>query len=116
MSSQSRALVKEKILYEELLQEIKRYLVELQQAAAAIAELDVLSTLKERAETLHWVVPQLTDVPGIYFKNGRHPVIESVLDSPFIANDTALTTDRKMLLLTGPNMGGKIHLICAKPR
>ncbi len=107
LSSQSRALVKEKLLYEALLQEIKRYLLELQQAASALAELDVLSTLKERAQTLSWVTPQLRETPGIEINNGRHPVIESVLDTPFIANDTSLNENRKMLLLTGPNMGGK---------
>jgi DNA mismatch repair protein MutS len=72
-----------------------------------MAELDVLANLAERAETLDWAAPALTDVPGIRIERGRHPVVEKVRDEPFEPNDLALDKSRRMLVITGPNMGGK---------
>lgn len=107
LSARGRALALEKGLYDELLDILLIDLDKLQIAATAIAELDVLINLAERAETLHLICPQLTDVPGILITEGRHPVIEQVLDKPFVPNNALLNNDRRMLMITGPNMGGK---------
>lgn len=107
LSSHSRALAREKELYEALLTELNRYLTELQNCACALAEIDVISNFAERAHSLNWVKPELSTKTGIEIKNGRHPVIEQVLEQPFIANHTILNQNRRMLMITGPNMGGK---------
>ena len=107
LSSKSRALTHEKKLYEELLDEISKELEPLQLCAHAIAEIDVLNNFAERAETLNYCCPELTTTPGINIINGRHPVIEQVIDTPFIANTTELDPKNSMQLITGPNMGGK---------
>ena len=75
--------------------------------AVAVAELDVLVNLAERATALNYCAPKLTDQPGIRIKGGRHPVVEQVLDDPFIANDLEMHPKRRLLIITGPNMGGK---------
>lgn len=107
LSSQSRALAREKMLYEALLAEINQSLTQLQDCAAALAELDVLSNFAERASSLGWVEPGFSEIPGIDIKSGRHPVIEQASATPFIANDTNLHPQQRMLIITGPNMGGK---------
>lgn len=107
LSAKSRALAREKALYEELLEIVAEDLASLQDSAAATAELDVLANLSERASTLDYVPPTLTDEPQINIQRGRHPVVENVLDDPFVANDLELDHQRKMLIITGPNMGGK---------
>lgn len=107
LSAKSRALSREKALYEELLETLNQKLVELQVSAAAVAELDVLTTLTERAEQLQFSRPTLTSESGISIQRGRHPVVEQVLDAPFVPNDVNFSTDRHMLIVTGPNMGGK---------
>jgi len=107
LSSQSRALEREKQLYQALLETIQHSLTPLQQAATALATLDVLNTLAERASTLHWVAPRFSDVAGIDIQAGRHPVIEQVIESPFVANDSVLNRKQRMQIITGPNMGGK---------
>lgn len=107
LSAKSRALAREKGLYDELLETLNEDLAALQDSAAAIAELDVLVNLAERADTLDWVMPGLSETPGIHIRAGRHPVVESTLDKPFVANDVHLDEDRRMLVITGPNMGGK---------
>ncbi len=107
LTAQSRALALEKQLYEQLLDKLLPHLGDLQQSAAAIAELDVLANLAERADTLNYCRPQLVDEPQIQIENGRHPVVEQVLTDPFIANPIALHDGRRMLIITGPNMGGK---------
>ena len=107
LSAKSRSLAREKALYEALLEIIAEQLAELQDSAAAIAELDTLNNLAERASTLDYVPPTLTDEPQIKIQRGRHPVVEAVLDTPFVANDLELDTQRRMLIITGPNMGGK---------
>lgn len=107
LSSSSRALAREKMLYEALLIEISHSLIPLQNCASALAELDVLTNLAQRSQTLNWTPPNFTKTPGISIQGGRHPVIEQTLDTPFIANDTELNDQRRILLITGPNMGGK---------
>lgn len=107
LSAKSRALAREKALYDELLETLNQFLTPLQQCAEAVAELDVLVNLAERAETLDWVRPILKSEPGIDIRGGRHPVVEATLDKPFVANDTVLNEGRRMLVITGPNMGGK---------
>jgi DNA mismatch repair protein MutS len=107
LSSKSRALAREKALYEELLDRLNGELAALRASAAAIAELDVLGNLAERAETLDLCRPELSDEPVFEVSQGRHLVVEQVIDEPFIANDTVLGDQRRMLLITGPNMGGK---------
>ena len=79
----------------------------LQTCAAAIAELDVLANFAERALHLNWCCPELTDESGIYVTAGRHPVVESVLQQPFVPNDIVLDSKQRMMMITGPNMGGK---------
>lgn len=107
LSSRSRALAREKVLYESILEFLLQDLTELQTSAQAIAELDVLTNFAERADTLRYSIPVLSNTPGIDIRAGRHPVIEQVISDPFIANDTLLNQQQRMLLITGPNMGGK---------
>ena len=79
----------------------------MQTCAAAVAELDVLATLAERAHNLNFCMPRLQQQPGINIEGGRHPVVEQVSAEPFVANDLKMNSERKMLVITGPNMGGK---------
>ncbi|MEE4191006.1 MAG: DNA mismatch repair protein MutS [Halieaceae bacterium] len=107
LSSKSRALAREKHLYEGLLDTLNEILVPLQQTAAAVSELDVLATLAERAESLNLCEPEFVEEQTVDITAGRHLVVEQVLEEPFIANDCLLNDKRRMLLITGPNMGGK---------
>ena len=107
LSAKSRALSREKHLYDELLEILNQDLTALQVCAAAVAELDVLATLAERAHSLNFCMPTLKQAPGISIEGGRHPVVEQVSNEPFVANDLQMNTERKMLVITGPNMGGK---------
>jgi DNA mismatch repair protein MutS len=107
LSAGERALAREKALYEGLLQALNEQLSGLQDTAAAIAELDALQNLAERAETLNLRPPQLDESPGIEIQAGRHLVIEQVQQTPFTPNDIVLNDARRMLIVTGPNMGGK---------
>jgi DNA mismatch repair protein MutS len=107
LSSRSRALSREKFLYEELLERLNKQLGLLQDTASAVAEADVLANLAERADNLQLCRPEFCDEQVFEISQGRHLVVEQVLDEPFIANDTLLNERRRMLLITGPNMGGK---------
>ncbi len=107
LSSQGKALALEKRLYEELFDHLLVRLTDLISTASSLAELDVLANLAERAESLGYQQPKLTGDIGISYHNGRHPVVESVLSEPFIANPANIQQDRSMLMITGPNMGGK---------
>ncbi|HEY6528153.1 MAG TPA: DNA mismatch repair protein MutS [Cellvibrionaceae bacterium] len=107
LSAKSRALAREKQLYEELIDRINEDLYPLQASSNAICELDALSCLAERAETLRLCRPTFSDEPGLMILDGRHLVVEAVLDTPFVANDLNLTRRQPMLIITGPNMGGK---------
>jgi DNA mismatch repair protein MutS len=106
LSANDRALAREKLLYEQLLDQLAPHIPQLQCIAAAIAELDVLATFAERAATLNFSAPQFVDEPVLRITKGRHPVVEAQVEQ-FIANDTDLHHARRMLLITGPNMGGK---------
>ena len=106
LSANDRALAREKLLYEQLLDQLAPHIPQLQCIAAALAELDVLATFAERAATLNFSAPQFVDEPVLRIVKGRHPVVEAQVEQ-FIANDTDLHTARRMLLITGPNMGGK---------
>ena len=107
LSARSRALSREKMLYDDIVQALADELVELQVCAAALAELDVLSNLAERADTLRFVQPQLTNDAVLDIEQGRHPVVENLITDPFVANDTRLDSSTNMQIITGPNMGGK---------
>jgi DNA mismatch repair protein MutS len=107
LTSKGKALSLEKALYEELFDLLMPHLDALQHSAAALAELDVLSNLAERAYTLNYTCPTLSEKPGINITGGRHPVVEQVLSEPFISNPLAMSPQRRMLIITGPNMGGK---------
>ncbi|MBD2802125.1 DNA mismatch repair protein MutS [Xenorhabdus sp. M] len=107
LTSKGKALAIEKALYEELFDLLLPHLAELQTSAEALAELDVLANLAERAETLNYTCPSLTDKVGIQITGGRHPVVEQVLSEPFISNPVTLSSQRRLLIITGPNMGGK---------
>ncbi|WP_434802162.1 DNA mismatch repair protein MutS [Grimontia kaedaensis] len=107
LNSKSKALALEKKLWEELFDQLLPHLEKLQRAAEALSTLDVLANLAERAESLNYCRPTLSEQRGIDIAGGRHPVVEQVLDTPFIANPTSLNPDRRMLIITGPNMGGK---------
>lgn len=107
LSAKSRALAREKGLYDELLDLLTEHLLPLQDSAAAVAELDVIATLAERADSLAFTRPSLTQTSGIHILAGRHPVVEQVTSAPFVPNDLTFNNDRRMLIITGPNMGGK---------
>ena len=107
LSARERALMRERALYEDLLDFLGTRLEPLKRAAAAMAELDVLANLAERADALNWKAPELADADGIRILRGRHPVVERVRSEPFEPNDLALDDLRRMLIVTGPNMGGK---------
>ncbi len=107
LNSKSRALAVEKQLWEELFDLLLPHLEQLQQLAASIAQLDVLQNLAERAESLEYCRPTLVEEAGIRILGGRHPVVEQVMNEPFIANPIELNPQRRMLIITGPNMGGK---------
>jgi len=107
LTSKGKALALEKALYDELFDLLLPHLEALQISATSLAELDVLATLAERAWTLNYHCPTLTDKPGIKLTAARHPVVEQVLKEPFIANPLSLSPQRRMLVITGPNMGGK---------
>ena len=107
LSSRSRALAREKSLYEALVERIAEDLVPLQTTSRAICDLDVLACFAERADALSLSRPSFSAEARLDISNGRHPVVEQVSDKPFIANNTLLNEQRRMLLITGPNMGGK---------
>jgi DNA mismatch repair protein MutS len=107
LSARERSLAREKALYEALLELLIQELAPLQQLAEALAELDVLGCLAERAFELELVRPTLSKIPVISVRGGRHPVVQQVLEHPFVPNDLVLDEGRRMLVITGPNMGGK---------
>ncbi|HTL49800.1 MAG TPA: DNA mismatch repair protein MutS [Steroidobacteraceae bacterium] len=107
LGSRDRALARERELYDGLLDRLTSELAALKCMAAALAQADVLANLAERAVSLRYVEPELRDEPGLLVEGGRHPVVERVLDDPFVPNDLELTDARRMLVITGPNMGGK---------
>jgi DNA mismatch repair protein MutS len=107
LNARDKSLAREKYLYDELLETLIVHLAPLQTTGRAISELDVLASFAERAVTLDLCRPQLVEEPGITIKGGRHLVVEQIQTEPFIANDLVFNRDRSMLIITGPNMGGK---------
>ena len=107
LNAQGKGLALEKKLYEALLDRLLEQLHPLQRSAIALAELDVFANLAERADSLDYCRPTLTQDEVIDIQAGRHPVVEQVMNDPFIANPLQMSDQRKMLVITGPNMGGK---------
>ncbi|MEI2455827.1 DNA mismatch repair protein MutS [Lysobacter firmicutimachus] len=109
LSARERALARERLLYEQLLDALNERLEPLKRCAAALSELDVLCAFAERAASLDWSLPELSEQPGLRIERGRHPVVEAVRKEPFEPNDLILdeANGRRMLVITGPNMGGK---------
>ncbi|MCP4766318.1 MAG: DNA mismatch repair protein MutS [Gammaproteobacteria bacterium] len=107
LSARERALAREKHLYEALLARLGEGLAPLQQCAIALAQLDVLNCFAQTANLHDWCAPELTDERLLDIEAGKHPVVERALDQPFVANDLHLDEHASMLLITGPNMGGK---------
>jgi DNA mismatch repair protein MutS len=107
LGARDRALARERVLYEALLDELIASLPALQASAAALATLDALACLADRALALKWTRPLFVDEPRIEIRGGRHPVVEHHLDTPFVPNDLELSETRRALVITGPNMGGK---------
>ena len=107
LGARERALGREKFLYEQLLDLLHEVLGQLQLSAAGLAELDVLTCFAERAQALGLSQPELAQEPCIEIEGGRHLVVEQVIDTPFIANDLSLDEATRLLVITGPNMGGK---------
>ena len=107
LGAKERALAREKHLYEELLNHLCSSLPGLQTCAFALAQIDVLTTFAERAETLGYCCPELTEEPGMWISGGRHPVVEQHAEQAFVPNDLDLHDSRRVLVITGPNMGGK---------
>ena len=107
LSARERALAREKHLYEQLLESLIAVLGDLQTTAISLAELDVLVAFAERAEALDLSKPEIVDQPCIEIRGGRHLVVEQVIDTPFVANDLELDEGTRLLVITGPNMGGK---------
>jgi len=106
LSAQDRALAREKLLYDKLLDDLVPYIPRLQGAAVALAELDLLCAFAGHAEAFDYCRPEFADEPLIEIEAGRHPVVERQVER-FIANDARLSAARQMLIVTGPNMGGK---------
>jgi len=107
LSARERALAREKALYEQLIEDLANEHARLSGLARAMAGVDVLTAFAERAEALNLARPQLDEAPGLSIVDGRHPVVEQVQDDAFVPNDCRLDPDRRMLVITGPNMGGK---------
>jgi DNA mismatch repair protein MutS len=107
LGARERALAREKELYEAILTRLIEHLAPLQASAAALSELDALASLAERACRLQWTAPQLVADPLLAITGGRHPVVERFVATPFVPNDLELDAARRMLIITGPNMGGK---------
>ena len=106
LSAQDRALAREKMLYDVLLGDLAPFIGELQTIARALAQLDVLVSLTDHALRHNWCAPQLVDTTCVNIVEGRHPVVENQIER-FIANDCRFVDERRLLLITGPNMGGK---------
>jgi DNA mismatch repair protein MutS len=106
LSAQERALAREKLLYDQLLDDLAPHIPALQRAADALAEIDMIAAFADRARALDWCRPEFADEPLIEIEAGRHPVVEREADN-YTPNDARLSPERRMLIVTGPNMGGK---------
>ena len=107
LSSESRALAREKALFEMLLDELRQDIGNLQMMSAAIAQIDLLSNFAHQARLYSWNRPEFSPEIGVQIQAGRHPVVESLIKTPYTPNDTQLNFNHRMSIITGPNMGGK---------
>jgi DNA mismatch repair protein MutS len=107
LGAREKALAKERELYDIVLTQLTDRLAALQSTASALATVDTLSALSERASALHWTEPRLVAETCLEIRGGRHPVVEHFIDGAFVPNDLVLDASRRMLIVTGPNMGGK---------
>lgn len=107
LSSESRALAREKMLFEMLLDELRQEIAALQMMSAAIAQIDLLSNFAHQARLRNWTRPEFSPETGIKIIAGRHPVVEALSKTAFTPNDTHLDYAHRMAIITGPNMGGK---------
>jgi DNA mismatch repair protein MutS len=107
LGARDKSLARERELYDEILQQLIDRLAPLQRTAEVIAEIDALAALAERAQALRWSQPELVDEPRFSITAGRHPIVERHSNEPFVPNDLALDARERMLIITGPNMGGK---------
>jgi DNA mismatch repair protein MutS len=107
LSSESRALAREKQLFELLLEELRRDIANLQMMSSAIAQIDILANFAHQARLRHWSRPEFSNEIGVHIEAGRHPVVEALSKTAFTANDTQLNSQQRMAIITGPNMGGK---------
>ena len=107
LSARERALARERMLYEQVLATLRESLGPLQAFADALAHIDVFNSFGVTATTYEFARPTFRDTPGLHIRQGRHPVVERLVDEPFVANDLELDDSVRMLLVTGPNMGGK---------
>jgi len=107
LSARERSLSREKYLYEELIEKLLVDLTALRSTVSGLAELDVVTCFAERAVSLRLTMPALSNDPCIEIRGGRHLVVEQVIDRPFVANDLSMNEKERLLVITGPNMGGK---------
>ena len=106
LSAQERSLQLEKELYDELITALQQILPQLKSLSSELSLLDALLSLAKTADEYHYVRPELSKTSVISIKNGRHPVIETLSSAPFVPNSVSMGVER-MLVITGPNMGGK---------
>ncbi|MBU3847273.1 MAG: DNA mismatch repair protein MutS [Candidatus Acinetobacter avistercoris] len=107
LSSESRALAREKLLFEMLLDELREDIAQLQMMSSAIAQIDLISNFAHQARLHNWNRPEYSPEIGIHIQSGRHPVVESLIKTPYTPNHTQLDYQHRMAIITGPNMGGK---------
>lgn len=107
LSSESRALAREKMLFEMLLDELRQDIAQLQMMSSAIAQIDLLANFAHQARLRNWARPEYSPEIGIKITAGRHPVVEALNKTAFTPNDTLLDYNHRLAIITGPNMGGK---------
>ena len=107
LSSESRALAREKMLFEMLLDELRQDIAQLQMMSSAIAQIDLLANFAHQARLRNWARPEYSPEIGIKITAGRHPVVEALSKTAFTPNDTLLDYNHRLAIITGPNMGGK---------
>ncbi len=107
LGAREKALAREKLLYQQLLEKLSEQQLALRSIGNTLAELDVCCNFAERAHALEWTKPEFSSDSALEIIAGRHPVIEQLIEEPFVANDLVLDNNRRLLLVTGPNMGGK---------
>ncbi len=107
LGAREKSLTRERELYSQILADLTRTLAVLQKSAAAVAEIDVLAAFARNAVDLDWRRPEFVARRSLKISAGRHPIVERAARGRFIANDLDLDDEVRMLVITGPNMGGK---------